>query len=68
MLSFLRNTYSRNIYLYGTTKLENVMAGYEEPVKKYAAVTYTKKQIDQALEAEFITQEQYDDTVAYIPE
>lgn len=66
MLSFLRNTYSRNIYLYGTTKLENVMAGYEEPVKQYTAETYPKVRIDEALEQGFITQKQYDETIAYI--
>lgn len=65
VLNFLRNTYSRNVYLYGSTKLENVLPGYEEPVKEYAANLYDRADLKNALDKGFVTQEQYDQTMAY---
>lgn len=57
--------YARNIYLYGVEKLAEIPAEYVEPVKEYAAKTYAKEQIDNALAVGYITQQEYDDTMAY---
>lgn len=69
ILSFRRNTYARNTYIFGTCTLsyiEGFAPEYVEPVKQYAAETYTKRDLKDALGKGFITQEEYDETIAYI--
>lgn len=63
--SFRTGPYARNIYLYGTQKFTDIPAEYVEPVKQYAATNYTNVQITEALNSVFITQQEYDDTLAY---
>jgi hypothetical protein len=65
VLSFRTSTYSRSIYLYGTSKLTTIPSEYVEPVKQHAAATYTHAQLDNALAKGFITQQEYDETVEY---
>jgi hypothetical protein len=65
VLPFRTSTFARSIFLYGTNKLATIPAEYVEPVKEYAAATYTQAQLDHALAQGFITQQEYDDTVAY---
>jgi ribulose bisphosphate carboxylase small subunit len=65
VLPFRTSTFARSIFLYGTNKLTLIPAEYTEPVKEYAAATYTQAQLDQALDQGFITQQEYNDTVAY---
>jgi hypothetical protein len=70
ILSFRRNTYARNIYLYGTTNflhIQNTAPEYEAPVKEYAAVTFSQAQIDNALAKGWITQAEFDETMAFRP-
>jgi hypothetical protein len=80
ILPFRVSTYARNIYLYGTTTFASIPAEYVVPVKQYAATGqvnvaqypsgftgYTREQIDNALAQGYITQQEYDDTVALIP-
>ncbi|PYI57009.1 hypothetical protein [Paenibacillus flagellatus] len=62
--AFRTNTYARNIYLYGTQSFADIPAAYVQPVKQYAAETFTVAQIDNALEQGWITQQEYDDTMA----
>jgi len=62
---FLRNTYAREIYLYGNRRFSDIPTHYHEPVKEYAAVTFTQTQIDNALAQGWITQQEYDETMAY---
>jgi hypothetical protein len=67
VLTFRTNTYARNIYLYGSTsgtRLTNIPAEYVEPVKKAAAATFSVEQIDNTLSQEWITQTEYDETMA----
>jgi len=67
ILNFRTSTYARNIYLYGNTTFSAIPTEYVEPVKQYAAVTFSITQIDNALTQGWITQQEYDDTIAYIP-
>lgn len=57
--------YARAIYLDGTKKFSQIRAEYVEPVKQYAASNYTQEQLDNALAQGFITQQEYDETLAY---
>lgn len=63
--AFRTNTYARNIYLYGTQKFADIPAAYVEPVKQSAAETFTVAQIDNTLDKSWITQQEYDETMAY---
>jgi hypothetical protein len=65
---FRTSTYARNIYRYGTTSFSTIPTEYVEPVKEYAATHYPLDDIDNALAQGWITQQEYDDTIAYIPE
>jgi hypothetical protein len=68
--SFRTSTYARNIYLYGDvsgTRLTTIPAEYVEPVKQYAANTFSREQIDNAHLKGWITDQEYADTLAYIP-
>jgi hypothetical protein len=64
--SFRIGPYARDIYLYGKQKLENIPTEYYTPVEQYAADNFTRSQIDYALAQTWITQQQYDETVALI--
>jgi hypothetical protein len=60
------STYARDIYLYGNRTLNDVPADYVEPIKTYAAQSFTQAQIDNALANAWITQQEYADTLAYM--
>lgn len=68
--SFRTNTYARNIYLFGTERLtaidgyNGVPAEYYVPVEQKAAELYTGEQIQNALNKSWITQMEYDETMA----
>ena len=57
--------YTRAIYLDGTKKFSEIRTEYVEAVKQYAAANYTQIQLDNALEKGFISQTEYDETIAY---
>ncbi|KKX54203.1 hypothetical protein X546_17805 [Brevibacillus borstelensis cifa_chp40] len=63
--SWMVSTYARDIYLFGNRTFAQIPEPYVEPVKEYAAETYRQDQLDNALEKGWITQEEYDDTMAY---
>jgi hypothetical protein len=63
--SFRTSSYARDIYLYGNRRLADIPLEYHEPVKQYAATNFTHEQIDNALAKNFISQEEYDQTMAY---
>ena len=63
--ALLTKQYAVCVYVYGTRKFETVVADYHEPVKKYAAETYTLEQIDNALVKEYITESEYIETMKY---
>lgn len=64
--TFLTGTYARNIYLGGTRTFASIPAEYHQPVKQHAADNFTRAQIDEALTKNFITEQEYLETVELI--
>jgi len=60
------STYARDIYLFGNRTLNDVPNDYVEPIKLYSAQTFALRQLDEALANGYITQTEYNETVAYI--
>jgi hypothetical protein len=71
--SFRTSTYARNIYQFGTQRLTardgytGVDPEYYIPVEQWAAANYPLSDIDYALAQGWINQQEYDETVSYIP-
>ncbi|WP_137743232.1 XkdX family protein [Robertmurraya siralis] len=63
--TLLTKQYAVCVYVYGTRNFETVVSDYHEPVKEYAAKTYTLEQIDNALVKGYITEQEYQDTMKY---
>ncbi|MEK4715328.1 hypothetical protein [Sporosarcina sp. FSL K6-5500] len=57
--------YAVCVYVHGTRKFETVVADYHEPVKQYAADKYTLEQIDNAVVKGYVTEQEYQETIAY---
>ncbi|WP_046180399.1 hypothetical protein [Domibacillus tundrae] len=65
VLSFMTKSYAQNVYIYGNRKFEGgVPLEYHQPVKEYAAVTYSDLQIDASLANQYVTQPEYEETMA----
>lgn len=64
--------YANQIYLQGEQRFTardgftGIAEEYHPHVKQYAAASYERKYIDDALRLNWINQEEYDQTVAYI--
>lgn len=65
ILSFRTSTYARDVYLYGNRTLQEVPTEYVEPIKKYAGETFSNQIIENALSNAWISQQEYDETIAY---
>ncbi|MBS4191183.1 hypothetical protein KHA94_13420 [Bacillus sp. FJAT-49705] len=65
IIPLLTKQYAVCVYVYGTRKFETVVADYHEPVKEFAAKTYTLEQIDNALVKGYITESEYVETMKY---
>lgn len=63
--NLLVKQYAVCIYVHGTRKFATAPAEYHEPVKEYAANTYTLEQIDTALVKGFITEQEYQESLVY---
>jgi len=63
--SFLVRAYARDIYLYGNRHFSDIRREYVEPVKQYVAQTFSQEQIGNALAQGWITQQEYEETMAY---
>lgn len=61
----LTKAYAQAIYLDGSKRFEDIRPEYVEPVKQYASTNYTDEQIAEALNVGRITNQEYDDTMAY---
>ncbi|WP_284037469.1 hypothetical protein [Neobacillus sp. 114] len=57
--------YSYSIYIDGTRTFSGTIESYHEEIKQYAAANFTDVQINNALAQGWITQQEYDDTIAY---
>lgn len=64
--SFRTSSYARDIYLYGNRKIVDTPLEYHEPIKQHAATNFSLSQIDNALAKGWISQQEYDETIAYI--
>jgi len=62
----LVKAYAVNIYKYGNRKFETIPTEYHEPVKQYAGENFTLQEIDNAIAKEYITEQEYSDTLAYV--
>jgi hypothetical protein len=65
--SLLVRSYTTNIYIYGNRSFATIPAEYHEPVKKHAVANYTLAQIDNAFAMGWITETEYNETLAYAP-
>lgn len=59
------SSYARDIYIFGNRTFAQIPEPYVDPVKEYAVETYRDDQLQNALEKGWITQQEYDETVAY---
>ncbi|MFE6798528.1 hypothetical protein [Paenibacillus chitinolyticus] len=65
---FLRNTYCRSIYVYGTDRFtkrdgfKGIREEYRKPVQLYFAATYGAELLKEALDNGWINQQEYDET------
>lgn len=76
VLPFRTSMYALNIYISGMGSLTSIPTEYYIPVEQYAATKFTiapyattdnrTQQLDIALNNNWITQTQYNETVAYI--
>ncbi|GEM_PF-5692167 len=64
VIQMLVRQYAVCVYIHGTRKFETVVADYHEAAKEYAAENYTLEQIDRALVNGYITEEEYQQTIA----
>lgn len=70
----LTKQYGKSIYQYGTRRFTErdgylgILPEYHEPVKQYAAANFALELIDKALSSGYINQQEYDDTIAYLPQ
>lgn len=62
----LKIAYSTAIYRHGTKRFPEIFPSYVVPVREYAAATYTLSDIQKAKDNNFITEEEYQDTIALI--
>ena len=65
LLGFRTSTYARNIYMSGTTSFGSIPEEYREAVKEYAATNYPDDYLQYARENGFITEQEYQETLAY---
>ncbi|WP_419882804.1 hypothetical protein ACN6MY_03785 [Peribacillus sp. B-H-3] len=64
ILSFMTKSYAQNVYIFGNRTLSGgVPADYQEPVKNQAAAAYTDQQLKASLDAGYITEDEYNQTM-----
>ncbi|MNE85594.1 hypothetical protein D3C80_1826120 [compost metagenome] len=64
---FLTIQYAQGVYIFGNRTFHTINQDYIPHVMQYAANTYVKGQIDNALAMGYITQQEYKDTIALMP-
>jgi hypothetical protein len=65
--NLLVRSYATNIYIYGNRTFATIPSEYHESVKHHAAGTYSLYQIDIAYANIWITETEYNETLAYAP-
>jgi hypothetical protein len=66
LINSLKIAYSTAIYRHGTKRFPEILPAYVVPVKEYAATTYHLTDIDKAKDNNFITEDEYQDTIGLI--
>lgn len=67
LIAILTKQYAICVYKDGTRTLSSVNENYTEAVKEYAALNYSLSVIDNALIRGYITEQEYRETIAYVP-
>lgn len=67
VIQLLVRQYAVCIYVHGTRQFANVPSDYHNPVKGYAVENYSLSQIDNALAKEYITAQEYEETLEFLP-
>lgn len=67
IINALKIAYATAIYRHGTKSFSAIMPAYVAPVKEYAAAEYGDTTLDSALANGWITQAEYDETIALKP-
>ncbi|OXM17316.1 hypothetical protein [Paenibacillus herberti] len=65
--AFLTGNYARDIFLYGNRAFPNIRVEYVQPVKQYAAATYSYDQVDNAKAKGWVTEQEHAATEALMP-
>lgn len=65
IIPMLTRQYAVCVYVHGTRRFDTVVTDYHEPVKQYAADNYTLEQIDSAFVKGYISETEYQNTIAY---
>jgi len=65
--ALLVRAYAINIYRYGNRTFDSIPVDYHVPVKQYAGENFALWEIDRALEKKYITEQEYNETLAYVP-
>lgn len=65
IISSLVKAYAQAIYQDGTKRFSNIRPEYVEPTKQYVATNFSEETIQNALNQEWITQQEYDETIVY---
>lgn len=63
----LVKAYAVNIYRYGNRTFETIPVDYHDSVKKYAGENLALSEIDEALAKGYITEQEYTETLSYLP-
>lgn len=63
--NILTKQYAVCIFIHGTRNFDSVIAEYIEPIKQFVAENYTLEQIDAALVAGRISEQEYQNTIEY---
>lgn len=61
----LTNAYAKAIYKDGTKRFPEIRAEYVEPTKQHASSVYSDTDILNALDRQWITEQEFDETMAY---
>lgn len=62
-IQLLVGPYARSIYLYGSRTFQQIATEYQQPVKEFAAKSFTVGQIQEAYNRGWVSQQEYDETM-----
>ncbi|KMY49030.1 hypothetical protein [Peribacillus loiseleuriae] len=64
VLPFLTKAYAQNVYIFGNRKFDGgVPVDYHQSIKEHAVIVYSDDQIKAAYTSEYITEDEYVETM-----